>query len=457
MVFSSLTFLCCALPLALAVYYLVPRRLKNGWLLLFSLAFYAWGEPLYVLLMLGSIAVNWALALRIHRTGGGKRRFLMALAVVLDIGLLVVYKYSALLISSINAITPLALPVPQIRLPIGISFFTFQALSYVIDVYRGRVPVQPRIDKLALYISLFPQLIAGPIVRYADVAEQIDGRRESMEGFEKGMRRFVTGLAKKVLIANAVAPLADEAFLLSGGGLGAAGAWLGLLCYGMQIYFDFSGYSDMAIGLGHMFGFDFMENFRHPYISASMREFWTRWHISLSTWFRDYVYIPLGGNRVGKVRHLANIAVVFLLTGLWHGANWNFLIWGAYHGAFRIAEEFVPIQRLPRPVRWLGALLVVLMGWVLFRTESVAQALGYFGALAGTSAGVLLLTAATPRALLALAIGIVGCTPYPARWAAGLKSPRLEPVKWAFTLCLLCLCMLSLASAAYNPFIYFRF
>ncbi len=455
MVFSSLTFLCLALPAALIVYYIVPRRLKNAWLLLFSLIFYAWGEPRYILLMLGTIVLNWAFALIMERSRAQKKA-LLAMCVAANLLLLVVFKYSALLVASFNRLTGMALAVPQIALPIGISFYTFQAMSYAIDVYRKDVPAQPRIDKVALYISLFPQLIAGPIVRYVDVAAQIDERHESFLGFSAGMERFVIGLSKKVLIANALAPLADEAFALAGRGLGAGGAWLGLICYAMQIYFDFSGYSDMAIGLGRMFGFDFMENFNHPYISSSIREFWNRWHISLGTWFRDYLYIPLGGNRVRPARRFANIIIVFLLTGLWHGASWSFLIWGAYHGIARGLESLADAGRGPKLARIFLTQLLVLCGWVLFKGESMAQTCAYFAAMIGQG-GALALTHLTPKAVCMCLVALLAATPFPARLMSKWNAGRAEAVKGLGMIILLLMSMAALSSSAYNPFIYFCF
>jgi len=449
-----MTFLSMALPVALIVYFLLPRKLRNTWLLVFSLIFYAWGEPAYVFLMIFSIVKNWWLARLIESRPQHKRAF-AAITVVSDIGLMAVFKYSAMLAETWNALTGLIVPIPQIPLPIGISFFTFQSMSYVLDVYRGRVAAQHRVDKMGLYISLFPQLIAGPIVRYADVAEQIDCRSETLQGFARGMQRFIAGLAKKVLLANALAPLADEAFARAGD-IGPAGAWLALIAYAFQIYFDFSGYSDMAIGMGRMFGFEFMENFDHPYIARSIKEFWNRWHISLSTWFRDYLYFPLGGNRVKtKARHLFNIGVVFLLTGLWHGASWTFIVWGLYHGFFRMLEEF-PIRRVPRFMQWLGTMLVVLFGWIIFRADSFGIAWRYVCDMFGAG-GHRWPAEATPLALAMLAAGAIVCLPVPSTVQDRFKGDFAELIRWPALVVLLILCMASLASGTYNPFIYFRF
>jgi len=407
--------------------------------------------------LVAAIVVNWGLALAQARFMAHKKPILVSI-IAFNLAALTVFKYSALLVSSFNALTSLALPVPQIPLPIGISFFTFHAISYGVDVYRGKIAPQRRLDKLALYFSLFPHLIAGPIVRYADIEEQIDHRVETFDGFSCGMLRFIVGLAKKVLIANALAPVADEAFRSAGAGLGAAGAWLGVACYALQIYFDFSGYSDMAIGLARLFGFHFKENFDDPYVSLSVREFWTRWHISLSSWFRDYLYIPLGGNRMGKNRQALNLMIVFLFTGLWHGAQWSFLLWGAYYGVFRVIEVFAPFDRLWKPARFAYALLVVLFGWVLFRADTLAQAAAYAGAMLGVAGRGLLLTSATPAALLILAAGALGCVPRLRRLVAlDENHSAISAVRWIAAVALLLLSMASLASSAYNPFIYFRF
>ena len=453
MVFSTLTFMSLALPMALAAYFALPRRFRNAWLLLFSLFFYAWGEPAYVFLMIFSTAMNWGFARLIEDRPKYKRVFL-TLTIISDIGMLAVFKYSALLAETLNALPGLNVPVPRIPLPIGISFFTFQSMSYVIDVYRGRVKAQRRIDRMGLYICLFPQMVAGPIVRYADIAEQIESRKETLEGFTAGMQRFIVGLSKKVLLANALAPLADEVFSRAGS-FGPMGAWLGLFAYTFQIYFDFSGYSDMAIGIGRMFGFQFKENFDYPYISRSVKEFWNRWHMSLGTWFRDYLYIPLGGNRVKKPRRILNIGIVFLLTGLWHGASWTFVIWGAYHGVFRILEECFE-RRGPRLIQWAGTMLVVLFGWVLFRADSLPDAWRFICGMFGAG-GALWPIKAAPRAFYALAIGALTCLPMPSAFLDRFKGAYTELIRWPALVALLILCMASLASGTYNPFIYTRF
>src|SRR5215469_14568338 len=381
MVFSSPIFLFLFLPITLGVYFLLPWRARNLWLLGVSLVFYGWGEPKFVLVMLASIVINFLLALWIdhaRKRGGG--RLPLTAAVVANIGLLAIFKYTDFITGNLNAllaqlhVSPLALT--GIALPIGISFFTFHALSYVIDVYRGEAPAQRNPFTIGLYISLYSQLIAGPIIRYHDVAEQLDKRSVERADFAYGVERFVVGLGKKVLLANTLAVPADLIFSIPGEQLTLPVAWLGLACYTLQIYFDFSGYSDMAIGLGRMLGFRFKENFNYPYVSQSMTEFWRRWHISLSSWFRDYLYVPLGGNRISNARTYFNLCVVFLLCGLWHGAAWTFVAWGAAHGALLVIERLGlgrVLARAPRPVRHAYVLAAVMATWVLFRSNDLGS------------------------------------------------------------------------------------
>ncbi|MDO4549309.1 MAG: MBOAT family O-acyltransferase [Clostridia bacterium] len=459
MVFSSMTFLCCALPAALAVYYIIPKSLRNIWLLIFSLLFYAWGEPVYVVIMLFSISVNWlaGIALGSVSQAGGRRAVLIA-ALFVNLGLLMFFKYAGFFITTVNTIAGSNIRFIRPVLPIGISFYTFQALSYVIDVYRGDTPHQRSWPKLALYVSLFPQLIAGPILRYRDVERQIDERRENISGVFSGLSRFTVGLAKKVLIANAVAPLADEAFSVVAPSM--PGAWLGVIAYSLQIYFDFSGYSDMAIGLGAMFGFSYPENFRYPYIARSIREFWNRWHISLSSWFRDYLYFPLGGNRKGKARQALNLLCVFLATGLWHGAGWTFIAWGLYYAVARAIEALftggsATDCMLKKAFNWMYTAAVVLVGWVLFRADSLPHAASFLMAMASGNPGML--TRATPLALTAVATGLIAATPLPLCMFERLSHSAKTVCKALLTPAVLILCMLYLASGAYNPFIYFRF
>jgi alginate O-acetyltransferase complex protein AlgI len=476
LVFSSPIFLFLFLPLTLAVYFVLPRRLRNFWLLGTSLLFYGWGEPKFVLVMLASIIMNFLLALWIdHYPEPERRRLPLAAAVIVNIGLLATFKYSDFFADNLNAVLVRLhvqpLTVPRIALPIGISFFTFHALSYVIDVYRRTVPVQRNPFNIGLYISLFSQLIAGPIIRYHDVARQLDERRVTRADFAYGVERFIVGLGKKVLIANSLAGPADLIFPIPGDQLTLPVAWLGLACYTLQIYFDFSGYSDMAIGLGRMFGFHFLENFNYPYISQSLTEFWRRWHISLSNWFRDYLYIPLGGNRVAPWRVYLNLLIVFFTCGLWHGASWNFVFWGLFHGAFLVAERMGLARRMgtwPAQLRHGYLLLVVMVSWVFFRSATLSEAWRFLAAMTGMSRAsglehplALYIDAQT---LLALMIGAVGSTPVLAtvgRWLDRFSAPAAEfgtsVVKLAAMASVLATSAMLLAAGTYNPFIYFRF
>ena len=454
MVFASPIFLFAFMPLAVGLCMLArwTKRpwVRNGLLLLFSLAFYAWGEPTYVFLMLGAILANYLLAFRVRES-----RLVFVCAVALDLGMLAVFKYLDLLISAANGLFRLNLPGAHLALPIGISFYTFQILSYVIDVRRGDVPPARNLVDFAAYVSMFPQLIAGPIVRYVDVAADLRRLNGDISTAAAGARRFCMGLAKKVLLANTLASAADTAFGMTGS-LNFGGAWAGLIAYALQIYFDFSGYSDMAIGLGKMLGFSFQENFRYPSVSLSVKEFWRRWHLSLSTWFRDYLYIPLGGSRRGKGRTLLNLLIVFALCGLWHGANWTFLLWGLWHGLFLCLERLSFMKKLqealPKWVRWCYTALVVLLGWVLFRADSLALALQYAGNLFSLE-GVWISEVLTVQSGAALLAGIVCCLPLP----RPRQNALTETVYTLIALALLAACALCLAGGTYNPFIYFRF
>lgn len=476
MVFSSPIFLFLFLPITLGVYFVLPRRARNIWLLGTSLVFYGWGEPKFVLVMLASIIINFLLALWIDRTRDqGRARLPLIAAVVANIGLLAIFKYTDFLTENLNVLLAgLHVPrlaLPEIALPIGISFFTFQALSYVIDVYRREAPVQRNPLNIGLYIALYPQLIAGPIVRYHDVARQIGERSVDRAGFAYGVERFVVGLGKKVLIANSLAVPADLIFSIPGAQLTLPVAWLGLACYTLQIYFDFSGYSDMAIGLGRMLGFRFLENFNYPYISQSVTEFWRRWHISLSTWFRDYLYIPLGGSRVTPLRVYVNLVIVFFLVGLWHGASWNFVLWGFFHGAFLVAERLGLAQWMAAwraPFRHAYALLVVMVSWVFFRATSLPEALSFLYAMVGLSpaSGVEhpIALYADAQTLLALTVGIVASTPVLTtvrRWRDGLSLRGSEigasVIEATGQALILMASVTLLAAGTYNPFIYFRF
>ena len=438
MLFSSNTFLFGFLPAVVVLYYLCPRRCRNVLLLVSSLIFYGWGEPKYVLLMLVSILLNYFCGLAAARQQSRQRstRGVLVLGVVLNLGMLGFFKYGKFFFGS---------AFPDIPLPIGISFYIFQAMSYLIDVCRREVEVQKNVLTFGTYVTLFPQLIAGPIVRYRDVAEMLESRRENLPQFGRGVQRFVVGLSKKVLLANTFGAAWNALQVTTG----TAAAWLGLLCYTLQIYFDFSGYSDMAIGLGQLFGFTFLENFNYPYISASITEFWRRWHISLSTWFKEYVYIPLGGNRKGLARQIFNILVVWLLTGLWHGASWNFVLWGGYYAALLILEKCWLLkagEKLPLVLRRMLTMVLVMLGWALFYFENLGALGAFLGRLftAVPSAGIAFYLPVT-------ALGCLCATP-------ALKRVKLpDGVRWGLCVVLLLLCVASLARQSYNPFIYFRF
>lgn len=381
MVFSSLVFLFVFLPIVLVLYYLSGKKYRNYLLLLASLFFYAWGEPTYVVIMLISIGANYLCGLLVDEKRADKVRVAgVVISVIFNICMLGVFKYSGFFVKNINAVFNTSLPVPEIALPLGISFFTFQAMSYVIDVYRKDAKVQKNIFDLSLYISLFPQLVAGPIVRYQTVADQIEERDHNIIKFGDGVRRFIIGLGKKVLLSNSLGMLADSVFGMQTYQLAVVSTWLGILAYSLQIFFDFSGYSDMAIGLGKMFGFEFLENFNYPYISQSASEFWRRWHISLGSWFRDYVYFPLGGSRRGNVRTYINLFIVWFLTGFWHGASWTFIAWGLYFGLLIGMEKSYLgklLNKVPRFVRHIYLLLVVMIGWVFFRADSFSYSIEF--------------------------------------------------------------------------------
>lgn len=466
MVFASMTFLWIFLPATLILYGILSRigkqEIQNLLLLFASVLFYSFGEPKYVLLLLISGIVNYLCGLGIGRTEGGRKKAVLALAVILNLGALGYFKYFDFLAASANALAGRELiSVRNIALPIGISFYTFQAMSYLIDLYRGKCGLQTSLYRLLLYITFFPQLIAGPIVRYRDVAEQIDCRRTDLAKWSEGVTRFIIGLSKKVILANTFASKVDLVFAMDGARRGTLAAWYGVFLYALQIYFDFSGYSDMAIGLGKMFGFDFLENFRLPYTAASVREFWRRWHISLSTWFREYLYIPLGGSRKGTWRTYRNLILVFAATGIWHGAGWNFLIWGLFHGAFLVAERVFLGECLEKnPVRILNhiyCLLVVLIAWVFFRAETMGQAVGYLGSMfriaGGGQWGFLELFG--KKCICLSAAGVLLSGVIPEKYQLRLRNNGLFR---ALALpCLLFLCIMLLAADSYNPFIYFRF
>lgn len=472
MVFSSSVFLFCFLPLVLLVYYLLKTEYRNAFLLVASLFFYAWGEPKFVLVIILSILINYIFGLLIEisrsKSGITLARIVMIISVLANCGLLFYFKYFDFFISSVNSITGLNYSLQNIILPIGISFFTFQGLSYTIDIYLQRVEVQKNILKFALFKAFFPQLIAGPIVRYVDVHDQIDNRVSTVDDFAYGVRRFIMGLGKKVIIANTLGQVADNIFNLPYNQNTIATAWVGAICYSLQIYFDFSGYSDMAIGLARMFGFKFKENFDFPYVSKSITEFWRRWHISLSSWFRDYLYISLGGNRKGNVYF--NLLVVFLVTGLWHGAAWNFVIWGLWHGFFIIVERLVKRSnwkfKLPKAISWLYTIIIVVIGWVLFRAPDFTYALNYlkimFGVAQPYDVGFTVWYYLDPMVITMLVIACIASLPISKYMRENIGTYEEHSglsllIQNGYVAILLIICMMFLATSTYNPFIYFRF
>ena len=470
MVFSSLVFLFVFLPLTLLLYFIVPRRLRNTILLIVSLIFYAWGEPIYIILMLFSTVTDFVHGLLVerYRNQPKKAKLVVLSSITINLGLLVFFKYSTFLLTNINLLFHTNFYIPQMSLPIGISFYTFQTMSYTIDVFRQEAKAKKNMIDLGAYVTMFPQLIAGPIVRYQTIANQLDHRVESEDLFAKGIWRFTIGLGKKVLLANNIGLLWNQIQLTEMSDLSIVMAWLGLVAFGFQIYFDFSGYSDMAIGLGYLFGFELLENFNYPYISQSITEFWRRWHISLGSWFRDYVYIPLGGNRKGKKRMYLNLFIVWMLTGLWHGASWNFVLWGLYFGILIIIEKAFLLFWLSRAPRWMRhvyTIILLLIGWGLFAFEDFHQLINYFTVLFGLRNAtwvnqetlyylsqniilfVLLTIASTPM------IRLIGQKLF--------NSPYGSVIK-AFIVPMICLLILIASTAylvdsSYNPFLYFRF
>lgn len=501
MVFSSNIFICFFMPIMIIGYYILPKKLKNLYLLIGSLFFYAWGEPEYVFIMLASIIGNYCFGMLVHHVSRMKnglsskrdlyRKLAILITVIYNLGILFYFKYFMFAVETVNGIAHMNLEILEIVLPIGISFYTFQGMSYVIDVYReeskpdvsGQVPdyVQKNPINLALYISMFPQLIAGPIVRYKDIKKSLTDRKLSAQAFASGIERFIIGLAKKAILANSIGEVADKIFASDYSIMGTSVAWVGAICYTLQIYYDFSGYSDMAIGLGRIFGFEFMENFNYPYISKSITEFWRRWHISLSTWFRDYLYIPLGGNRKGNKRTYINLLIVFLATGIWHGAAWGFLIWGLWHGLFMIIERILRAKNVPHLIKntkirsicdWVYTMLVVVFGWVLFKTVLLEDALSYLGVMLHTHTSDY--TAFSARFYLdnklicILVIAVLAALPWkdilPGKAGKLLQqlntleaSHPMVVVRRVLLLGLLVVCMMFIMNSTYNPFIYFRF
>lgn len=490
MLFTSTVFLFLFLPLVLLLHFVLPVKMRNLFLMIASLFFYAWGEVFYSVIIMISISINYGMTrIMTALPPGGRRRILLAVTIALNLGLLGWFKYANFLVDNINSFLGFfdgpAIQLEPVHLPIGISFFTFQALSYVVDAYYGRVAVQKRIVDLGLYISLFPQLIAGPIVRYADIAAEIVTRRIDLNQFTYGVRRFIIGMGKKMILANPMGEVADTIFGLSPGEWTTPLCWLGIACYTLQIYFDFSGYSDMAIGLGRMLGFTFKENFRYPYTATSIREFWRRWHISLSSWFQDYLYIPLGGSHVSPLRTIFNLWFVFLLCGLWHGPSWNFVIWGGLHGCFLSLERtrFERLRRwLWRPLRHSYTLLVVMGGWVFFRLESFPEALSYIGVMAGIlegqtppHLGIDLFTLENGVIFMAALLGCISWkavaewvidhtawrrprfAQLPARQYSGWLAASGQLLDLGALISILILSIMHIAAGMYNPFIYFRF
>lgn len=474
MLFSSSVFIFLFLPIVILVYYVLLRKTKarNIFLLISSLVFYAWGEPKFVFIMILSIMVNYFFGLLVdkHRKNKIKSNIIITLMVIYNVSVILIFKYLMFILTNINSIFGLVLKIPEISLPIGISFFTFQSISYVIDVYKENGKVQKNPLNVGLYISFFPQLIAGPIVRYETVSEQINSRHETFEDFSKGICRFIVGLAKKVLLANTFAVFADSAFNSNPSTISLCMAWLGILSYTFQIYFDFSGYSDMAIGLGKMFGFNFNENFNYPYISTSVSEFWRRWHISLGTWFRDYVYIPLGGSRVNKkTRLMFNILIVWLLTGIWHGANWTFIVWGLYYFLLLTIEKISYFENKFKNIeflKWIYTFLCIMVGWVIFRSDNIMNAINYLKSmlcLNGNSLTDIYIPSLFEGALVYFISAAIISTPISKYLSSFINKKRLDNTfvyNCLYVIIVLSLYLVSLGfiiKGTYNPFIYFNF
>lgn len=463
MVFSSLTFIYVFLPIVLIGYYLIPSKAKYYWLLLANLVFYGWGEPVYVVLMLFSIFINFISGLLVdyYSPSPAKSKIVLVATIIVDIALLGYFKYAGFILQTFNTITGSSFTWKDIILPLGISFYTFQAMSYPIDVYWKKVPAQKNILIFGTYISMFPQLIAGPIVRYEQISRQFTGRNPSLSEISSGIQRFIIGLSKKVLIANNVGLIWDHYSTILSPDLSLLGAWLGIIAFTLQIYFDFSGYSDMAIGLGKMLGFSFPENFRFPYMSSSITEFWRRWHISLGSWFRDYVYIPLGGNRKGIFRQILNIIIVWAITGLWHGASWNFVLWGLYYAVLLIIEKLFLLRlqkHIPSFVNHLYALIAVVCGWVLFQITSIGDMFSYLQAMFSNN---LLYAASDIHMLLSNAIIIIAAGFFSTDWIYRITNKLPEKAAFISKTCILIALFLVstafLVNETYNPFLYFRF
>ena len=466
MVFSSGVFLFLFLPVVILLHTVIRNnKIRNGMLIVASLIFYAYGEPVYILLLLASVVVNYFLGRAVAQS---RSKAVLAIAVIFNIGVLVVFKYTGFIVETINCLPGISIPGPKITMPIGISFFTFQAVSYVIDTYRSEERKAAGFLDVLLYISLFPQLIAGPIVKYNSIKEALADRKVTVDGLTKGIRRFIVGLSKKMLIANAMGYVADTVFALDAATVDTPLAWLGAVCYTLQIYFDFSGYSDMALGLGNMMGFSFPENFRYPYVASGIRDFWRRWHMSLTGWFREYLYIPLGGNRKGLGRQIINGMIVFLCTGIWHGANATFIVWGLFHGVLISAETLIFRKKKEQkfnPFKWIYTIILVIIGFVIFRADTMGYAVTYIGKMFAfvrtDSAYITMMSMLTPVFLLTLGIAVIASTPI-VPWirnktAGTVVSKGMNAATYVVVLGLFFLCVMTLAANSYNPFIYFRF
>ena len=464
MIFSSLVFLWVFMPVVLGLYFLAKESYRNLFLLIVSIIFYAWGEPFYVVIMLFSIAINYFCGIKIGSFRKRTRNFYLTIGVIANLALLGVFKYYGFFVENMNLLFGTSFEKVSLALPIGISFYTFQSISYLIDIHKKITTPQKNIVKMGLFISFFPQLVAGPILKYHEFAPQMDSRRVTWKSFNEGATLFLQGLAKKVIIANIMAKTADQIFGLELGDMSTLTAWIGIVAYTFQIYFDFSGYSEMAVGLGKMFGFKIPDNFNKPYIARSIKEFWRRWHISLSTWFKEYLYIPLGGNRGGEVKTYRNLLIVFFLTGLWHGASWNFVIWGLFHGFFLVLERAVDVEKFLRfrPLQSVYLLLVVMVGWVFFRADTLGYAMGYLDRMfvphEWGEYSEFLTREFTIFAIIAFfASGFLGLFYEKLPLKVGMKDRIVAYVRPIFLAFTAYVCVLMLAAGTYNPFIYFRF
>ena len=468
MVFSSIIFMFTFLPLSLLLYYIMPRKFKNLILLMISLVFYAWGEPVYVLLMIFTIIFDYIMALIVDRNREDKVKSKVIFIATVGVNLLILgfFKYYGFLIDNINLLFNLNIQYTNLALPIGISFYTFQTLSYVVDVYLDKVKVQKSLISFALYVTMFPQLVAGPIVKYSDIDYQLTNRKESINKFGQGVDRFIIGLGKKVLLANNIGIIWTTIQGMNIDSISVLTSWIGIIAYTFQIYFDFSGYSDMAIGLGNMFGFEFIENFNYPYISTSISEFWRRWHISLGTWFREYVYIPLGGNRVSTLKHIRNLFVVWLLTGLWHGASWNFVVWGLYYGFILFMEKIIlhkVLSKTPKFIKHIYTMLLVMIGWVLFGSVDLTSALEYLKVMFGLSGNALVDNSAIyylyTNIKLLIILTLCSTPIVSIIFRQIIKKGKSVGILFAVSIniIIILISIAYLVNETYNPFLYFRF